>query len=60
MDCINRLDNFDGPIVGGIDVGVKLYEETLAMVKKFDLDVQVVNVLLDNIHIIDRDVEFVA
>jgi hypothetical protein len=34
MDYINRLNNFDGPIVGGIDVGLELYEETLAMVKK--------------------------
>jgi clathrin heavy chain len=60
VDYINRLDNFDGPIVGGIDVGVKLYEETIAMVKKFDFNVQAVNVLLDNIHSIDRVVEFVA
>jgi clathrin heavy chain len=54
------LDNFDGPIVGGIDVGVKLYEETLAMVKKFDLHVQAMNVFLDNIHRVDWAVEFVA
>jgi len=61
MDYINKLDNFDGPIVGGIDVpivggidvGAKLYEEALAVVKKFDLNVQAMNVLLDNIHSID-------
>ncbi len=49
MDDINKLDNFDGLVVGGIDVGAKLYEEALAMVKKFDVNVQAMNVLLDNI-----------
>jgi len=60
VDYINKLDNFDGPIVGGIDVGAKLYEEALARVKKFDLNVQAINVLLDNIHNIDWAIEFVA
>jgi hypothetical protein len=58
VDNINKLDNFDGPIEGGIDVVAELYEEALAMVKKFDFNVQAVNVLLDNTHIIDRTVEF--
>jgi hypothetical protein len=48
VDNINKLDNFDGPIEGGIDVVAELYEEALAMVKKFDFNVQAVNVLLDN------------
>jgi clathrin heavy chain len=52
MDYINRLDNFDGQVVG-VGVGAKLYVEAIAMVKKFDLNVQIVNVLLDNIQNID-------
>ncbi len=60
MDYINRLDNFDGQVIGGIGVGVKLYVKAITMVKKFDLNVQVVNFLLDNIHNIDQVVEFVA
>lgn len=59
MDYINRLDNFDGQVVG-VGVGAKLYVEAIAMVKKFDLNVQIVNVLLDNIQNIDWVVEFAA
>ncbi|KAK4579547.1 hypothetical protein RGQ29_029281 [Quercus rubra] len=44
MDYINRLDNFDGPAVGEV--------------AKFNLNVQAVNVLLDNIRSIERAVEF--
>eukprot|EP00252_Welwitschia_mirabilis_P023463 TRINITY_DN662_c0_g1_i4.p1 TRINITY_DN662_c0_g1~~TRINITY_DN662_c0_g1_i4.p1 ORF type:complete len:1707 (+),score=385.71 TRINITY_DN662_c0_g1_i4:318-5438(+) len=58
MDYINRLDNFDGPAVGEIAVGAELYEEAFAIFKKFNLNVQAVNVLLDNIKSIERAVEF--
>ncbi|KAG6551189.1 hypothetical protein Mapa_007425 [Marchantia paleacea] len=58
MDYINRLDNFDGPAVGEIAVGAELYEEAFVIFKKFNLNVQAVNVLLDNIRNIDRAVEF--
>jgi clathrin heavy chain len=60
MDYIHRLDNFDGPAVGEIAVGAELYEEAFAIFKKFDLNVQAVNVLLDNMRSIDRAVEFAA
>ncbi|KAH6555179.1 hypothetical protein KP509_1Z275900 [Ceratopteris richardii] len=60
MDYVNRLDNFDGPAVGEIAVGSELYEEAFAIFKKFNLNVQAVNVLLDNIHSIDRAVEFAS
>jgi clathrin heavy chain len=60
MDYIHRLDNFDGPAVGEIAVGAELYEEAFAIFKKFDLNVQAVNVLLDNLRSIDRAVEFAA
>ncbi|XP_031493982.1 clathrin heavy chain 2 [Nymphaea colorata] len=58
MDYVNRLDNFDGPAVGEIAVEAELYEEAFAIFKKFNLNVQAVNVLLDNIRSIDRAVEF--
>lgn len=58
MDYVNRLDNFDGPAVGEIAVGSELYEEAFAIFKKFSLNVQAVNVLLDNLGSIDRAVEF--
>ncbi|KAL3681952.1 hypothetical protein R1sor_024908 [Riccia sorocarpa] len=58
MDYINRLDNFDGPAVGEIAIGAELYEEAFVIFKKFNLNVQAVNVLLDNIRNIDRAVEF--
>ncbi|XLR37495.1 hypothetical protein HN51_024244 [Arachis hypogaea] len=58
MDYVNRLDNFDGPAVGEMAVEAQLYEEAFAIFKKFNLNVQAVDVLLDNIHSIDRAVEF--
>ncbi|GFS33553.1 clathrin, heavy chain [Actinidia rufa] len=58
MDYINRLDNFDGPAVGEIAVEAQLYEEAYAIFKKFNLNVQAVNVLLDDIRSIDLAVEF--
>ncbi|OIW04377.1 hypothetical protein TanjilG_32569 [Lupinus angustifolius] len=58
MDYINRLDNFDGPAVGDMAVEAQLYEEAFAIFKKFNLNVQAVNVLLDNLQTIDRAVEF--
>ncbi|XP_043714942.1 clathrin heavy chain 1-like [Telopea speciosissima] len=58
MDYINRLDNFDGPAVGEVAVEAQLYEEAFAIFKKFNLNVQAVNVLLDNIQSMERAVEF--
>ncbi|RWW24693.1 hypothetical protein GW17_00011004 [Ensete ventricosum] len=58
MDYINRLDNFDGPAVGEVAVEAQLYEEAFAIFKKFNLNVQAVNVLLDNIQSVERAVEF--
>ncbi|AQK38524.1 Putative clathrin heavy chain family protein [Zea mays] len=58
MDYVNRLDNFDGPAVGEVAVEAQLYEEAFAIFKKFNLNVQAVDVLLDNIRSIDRAEEF--
>ncbi|EEC68683.1 hypothetical protein OsI_37138 [Oryza sativa Indica Group] len=54
MDYVNRLDNFDGPAVGEVAVEAQLFEEAFAIFKKFNLNVQAVNVLLDNIRSIER------
>ncbi|KAJ8499753.1 hypothetical protein OPV22_010305 [Ensete ventricosum] len=58
MDYINRLDNFDGSAVGEVAVEAQLYKEAFAIFNKFNLNLQAVNVLLDNIQSIERDVEF--
>ncbi|CAI9762259.1 unnamed protein product [Fraxinus pennsylvanica] len=58
MDYVTRLDNFDGPAVGEVAVEAQLYEEAFAIFKKFQLNVQAVNVLLDNIRDVNRAVEF--
>jgi clathrin heavy chain len=58
MSYINRLDNFDGSVVGKAAVEARLYEEAFAVFKKFNLNVKAVNVLLDNLKTIDRAMEF--
>lgn len=58
MDYVNRLDNFDGHGVGEVAVEAQLYEEAFAIFKKFNLNVQAVNVLVDHIQSIERSVEF--
>lgn len=51
MDYINRLDNFDGPDIAEYTLKdeFKLYEEGLAIYKKFDLNVEAIDVLLNKI-----------
>ncbi|KAG9458591.1 hypothetical protein H6P81_003099 [Aristolochia fimbriata] len=49
LDYINRLDNFDGPAVGDVAVEAALHEEAFAIFKKFNLNVQAVNILLDTL-----------
>jgi clathrin heavy chain len=44
--------------VGEVAVEAQLYEEAYTIFKKFNLNVQAVNVLLDNLKTIDRAVEF--
>ncbi|KAF6157096.1 hypothetical protein GIB67_041557 [Kingdonia uniflora] len=58
MDYINRLDNFDGSDFGEIAVKAQLYEEAFAVFKKFNLNVQAINVFFYNIQSIKRVVEF--
>ncbi|KAH0927664.1 hypothetical protein HID58_019920, partial [Brassica napus] len=58
MDYINRLENFDGTVVGELAVEAQLFEEAFAIFKKFNLNVEAVNVLLDNVKSIERAAEF--
>jgi clathrin heavy chain len=58
MDYVNRLDNFDGPAVGEVAIEAQLYEEAFTIFKKFNLNVQAVDVLLNNIRSIERAEEF--
>ena len=58
MDYINRLDAFNGPEVGEIAVGNELYEEAFAIFKKFDLHVDAMKVLLENLVNLERGEEY--
>lgn len=60
MDYINRLDNFDGPQIAKIAVGeqYQLYEEAFTIYRKFQLNVDAVDVLIDNLEDLERAHEF--
>ena len=60
MDYIHRLDNFNGQAVAKIakDDEYKMYEEAFEIYKKFNNDVDAVDVLLDCLDSIDRGYEY--
>jgi clathrin heavy chain len=60
MEYINRLDNFDGEEIAKIALQeeYQLFEEALAIYKKFKMHLPAVRVLLDNIEDLDRAGEF--
>lgn len=60
MDYINRLDNFDGPEIADYALSdeFKMYEEALAIYKKFDLNTEAIDVLLNRINNVARAHEF--
>ncbi|KAK8792774.1 hypothetical protein WA158_004938 [Blastocystis sp. Blastoise] len=60
MEYINRLDNFDGPKLAlfCLDEEYKCYEEAFTIYKKFQMPVEAVCVLLNQIQSIDRAYEF--
>eukprot|EP00698_Gefionella_okellyi_P003029 TRINITY_DN12851_c0_g1_i1.p1 TRINITY_DN12851_c0_g1~~TRINITY_DN12851_c0_g1_i1.p1 ORF type:complete len:1713 (+),score=451.79 TRINITY_DN12851_c0_g1_i1:76-5214(+) len=58
MEYINRLDNYDGPDIATIAISAGLYEEAFTIYKKFNLVVPAVQVLLNNIHDLERAFEF--
>ena len=58
MEYVNRLDDFNGPEVGEIAAGNELYEEALAIYKKFNLHVDAMNILIESIEDIGRAMEY--
>lgn len=57
MDYVQRLDKFDGPAVADVALDKELYEEALAIYKKFNDYTKAVRVLIDNIGSLERAVE---
>ena len=57
MDYVQRLDSFDGPAVADVALDKELYEEALAIYKKFKDHVKTVRVLIDNIGDLERALE---
>ena len=60
MEYVNRLDDFNGPEVGEIAAGNELYEEALAIYKKFNLHVDAMNILIESIEDIGRAMEYAS
>jgi hypothetical protein len=58
MEYINRLDNYDAPDIANIAIDSKLYEEAFAIYMKFDVHVEAVKVLVDNLDNLDRAYEY--
>ncbi|KAG0175208.1 hypothetical protein DFQ28_005404 [Apophysomyces sp. BC1034] len=58
MDYIGRLDNFDASDVAEVCIGDGLYEEGFAVFKKYSVDANAVEVLIDKIGDLDRAYEF--
>ena len=56
MDYIKRLDNYDGGEIAKIALGeqYQLYEEAFVIYQKYDMNVEAIEVLLNNIESIQR------
>jgi clathrin heavy chain len=58
MEYVTRLDNYDAPEIANIAIGSELYEEALAIFKKYEVNAKAIEVLLDYIGSLDRAYEF--
>lgn len=58
MDYINRLDNYDAPDIANIAINNELYEEAFAIFKKFDVNTSAIQVLIEQVHNLERANEF--
>ncbi|KAI8391214.1 uncharacterized protein BYT42DRAFT_490201 [Radiomyces spectabilis] len=58
MDYISRLDNFDASDVAEVCIGENLNEEAFAIFKKYNVNANAVNVLIEKIGDLDRAYEF--
>jgi clathrin heavy chain len=60
MVYVNRLDNFDGPDIATIAEGAQLYDEAVAIYKKFKLHPQAITVLLNSLNDLEAAVSFAS
>jgi len=58
MDYINRLENYHGMEIANIAVGSELFEEALAIYKKFNYHEEAARVMLDHLHDLARAEEY--
>eukprot|EP01132_Coremiostelium_polycephalum_P002123 gene2123-2614_t len=58
MDYVNRLDHFDGTKIAPIAISSELYEEAFLIYKKFQFNVEAIDVLLNQIKSIERAHDF--
>ena len=54
MDYVNRLDNYNASDIANIAIHSELYEEAFAVFKKFNHNVQAIEVLIDNLDNVER------
>lgn len=58
MDYITRLSSYDAPDIAGIAVGAGLFEEALAVYRKYNVHGSAMTVLIDHISSLDRAQEY--
>ncbi|KAI3381238.1 hypothetical protein SNEBB_002070 [Seison nebaliae] len=58
MEYINRMDNYDAPEIADIAIKNELYEEALAIFKKFNVNSSATKVLINNINDLERAYDF--
>ncbi|ORX61465.1 clathrin heavy chain [Hesseltinella vesiculosa] len=58
MDYISQLDNFDADDVAQVCIGEDLFEEAFTIFKKYNVNVNAIDVLIDHINDLDRAYEF--
>ncbi|KAJ1671727.1 Clathrin heavy chain, partial [Spiromyces aspiralis] len=57
-DYIERLGNYDAPDIAQICINNELYEEAFNIYKRYEVNVEAIGVLIDNIGSLDRAYEF--
>jgi clathrin heavy chain len=60
MEYVNRLENFDGPDIATIAEGAQLFDEAVAIYKKFKLHPQAITVLLNSLNDLEAAVSFAS
>lgn len=58
LEYINRLDNYDAPDIANIAIGAELFEEAYVIFQKYKMNLEAINVLIGNMHNIERALEF--